>query len=120
LLLLRKKTKLPPEIANWCVQALWVTGLPRISSQKARTRSRSYYPVRVEPKVFFANETTFLAWLHSLIILGALALGLLNFGDKFSKVSGVVLTVIAMLFMFYALYMYLWRAYKIRARGIFC
>lgn len=35
-------------------------------------------PVRVEPKVFFANERTFLSWLHFCIVLGGLALGLLN------------------------------------------
>jgi Domain of unknown function (DUF202) len=86
---------------------------------EGKEKKRIVLPVRVEPKVFFANERTFLAWLHFLIILGALALGLLNFGDKFSKISGVVLTVIAMFFMFYALYMYLWRAHKIRQRCIF-
>jgi hypothetical protein len=39
-------------------------------------------PVRVEPKVFFANERTFLSWLHFTVVLGGLAVGLLNFGDK--------------------------------------
>jgi len=41
-------------------------------------------PVRVEPKVAFANERTFLSWLHFTVILGGLAVGLLNFGDKAS------------------------------------
>ena len=39
-------------------------------------------PVRVEPKVAFANERTFLSWLHFTVVLGGLAVGLLNFGDK--------------------------------------
>jgi uncharacterized membrane protein YidH (DUF202 family) len=34
----------------------------------------------VEPKVFFANERTFLSWLNFTVILGGLAIGLLNFG----------------------------------------
>lgn len=42
-------------------------------------------PVRVEPKVAFANERTFLSWLHFTVILGGLAVGLLNFGDKVSS-----------------------------------
>lgn len=42
-------------------------------------------PVRVEPKVAFANERTFLSWLHFTVILGGLAVGLLNFGDKASS-----------------------------------
>ncbi|CAG8636645.1 24513_t:CDS:2, partial [Racocetra persica] len=37
-------------------------------------------PVRVEPKVFFANERTFLSWLHFAILINGFAVGLLNFG----------------------------------------
>lgn len=48
-----------------------------------RTASkRIALPVRVEPKVAFANERTFLSWLHFTVVLGGLAVGLLNFGDK--------------------------------------
>lgn len=80
-------------------------------------QKRIILPVRVEPKVFFANERTFLSWLHFCIVLGGLALGLLNFGDPVAQISGVVFTVVSMLFMFYALYLYQWRAQKIRMRG---
>ncbi|KAI8929070.1 VTC domain-containing protein [Entophlyctis helioformis] len=61
-------------------------GIPRQFKNK-----RIALPVRIEPKVFFANERTFLSWLHFCIVLGGLALGLLNFGD-------------------------VWRAHKIRTR----
>ena len=44
-------------------------------------------PVRVEPKVAFANERTFLSWLHFTVVLGGLAVGLLNFGDKVRRKS---------------------------------
>jgi SPX domain protein involved in polyphosphate accumulation len=74
-------------------------------------------PVRVEPKVFFANERTFLSWLHFCIVLGGLALGLLNFGDSVGQISGMIFTGVAMLFMIYALFLYQWRADKIRNRG---
>ena len=48
-------------------------------------------PVKVEPKVSFANERTFLSWLHFTIVLGGLAVGLLNFGDRVcSKLSFIV------------------------------
>lgn len=76
-------------------------------------------PVRVEPKVFFANERTFLSWLHFCIVLGGLALGLLNFGDSVGQISGLLFTAVAMLFMMYALFLYQWRADKIRNRGTF-
>lgn len=60
--------------------------LPRTMSTQPllqRTASkRIALPVRVEPKVSFANERTFLSWLHFTVVLGGLAVGLLNFGDK--------------------------------------
>ena len=51
--------------------------------QRTATK-RIALPVRVEPKVSFANERTFLSWLHFTVILGGLSVGLLNFGDKVS------------------------------------
>lgn len=79
-------------------------------------QKRIALPVRIEPKVFFANERTFLSWLHFCIVLGGLALGLLNFGDKVGMISGVLFTLVAMMFMLYALWLYQWRAHKIRNR----
>ncbi|KAJ2159706.1 GTPase regulator Nrf1 [Coemansia sp. RSA 552] len=73
-------------------------------------------PVRVEPKVFFANERTFLSWLNFAIVLGSLALGLLNFGDRTGKIAGAVFTLVAMFVMVYALLLFQWRAERIRNR----
>jgi SPX domain protein involved in polyphosphate accumulation len=89
------------------------SGIPATMNNK-----RIIIPVRVEPKVFFANERTFLSWLHFCIVLGGLALGLLNFGDQVGQISGLIFTGVAMLFMIYALFLYQWRADKIRKRGI--
>lgn len=83
-----------------------------MSSQK-----RIALPVRVEPKVFFANERTFLSWLNFTIILGSLGVGLLNFGDKIGRISAGLFTFIAMATMLYALVTYHWRAKAIRMRG---
>lgn len=74
-------------------------------------------PTRVEPKVFFANERTFLSWLNFTILLGGLAVGLLNFGDSIGRTSAVLFTVVAMAAMAYALLTYHWRAKSIRMRG---
>lgn len=90
------------------------SGIPQTMRHK-----RIILPVRVEPKVFFANERTFLSWLHFCIVLGGLALGLLNFGDSVAQISGLLFTTVSMVFMLYALYLYQWRAHKIRTRGIF-
>lgn len=59
--------------------------LPAMSTQPLLQRTASKriaLPIRVEPKVSFANERTFLSWLHFTVVLGGLAVGLLNFGDK--------------------------------------
>ncbi|KAG0254472.1 vacuolar transporter chaperone [Mortierella polycephala] len=64
---------------------------------------RASGPVRMEPKVFFANERTFLNWLQFSVLLGSISLTLLNFGNYMTRVSGAVLTVITLLAMVYAL-----------------
>ncbi|KAA8652184.1 hypothetical protein EYZ11_000515 [Aspergillus tanneri] len=74
-------------------------------------------PTRVEPKVFFANERTFLSWLNFTVILGGLAVGLLNFGDRVGRISAGLFTIIAMASMIYALVTFHWRAQSIRKRG---
>ncbi len=35
--------------------------------------------MRIEPKTFFANERTFLAWLHMAVTLGSISAALLGF-----------------------------------------
>jgi len=74
-------------------------------------------PTRVEPKVFFANERTFLSWLNFTVILGGLGLGLLNFGDRVGQISAALFTLVAMAAMIYALVTFHWRAKSIRLRG---
>ncbi|PWN91561.1 putative VTC1-protein controls Sec18p/NSF-dependent priming of snares and [Acaromyces ingoldii] len=74
-------------------------------------------PVRVEPKVFFANERTFLSWLNFTVTLSALAAGLLNFGDNVGRISAAMFSFVAMAIMVYALVTYHWRAAAIRNKG---
>ncbi|KAI8089503.1 vacuolar transporter chaperone 1 [Halteromyces radiatus] len=83
---------------------------------ESTTNKRIALPVRIEPKVFFANERTFLSWLNFTVVLGGLAMGLLNFGDRIGRLSAVLFTIIAMGVMLYALYTFHWRATKIRNR----
>lgn len=73
-------------------------------------------PVRVEPKVFFANERTFLSWLNFSVVLGGFAIGLLNFGDKITVTAASFLVSVTMMVMLYSLGTYLWRVKKIRRR----
>lgn len=36
-------------------------------------------PMRIEPKTFFANERTFLTWMHMAVTIGTIAAALLGF-----------------------------------------
>ena len=52
-----------------------------LGGDRARTNSQSNVhtrkvPVKVEPKVFFANERTFLAWLHMSLTLASISVGI--------------------------------------------
>ncbi|GAN08565.1 vacuolar transporter chaperone [Mucor ambiguus] len=68
---------------------------------------------RIEPKVFFASERTFIHWLHFAAIILSAALTLLNFGDSINRIVGGVFFGIALIFAVYAFGFYRWRAYRI-------
>ncbi|KAI7284702.1 SPX-domain-containing protein [Hortaea werneckii] len=96
-------------------------GIPRSDAvtqkrYKAPRGKKIHVPVRVEPKVSFAAERTFLAWLEFSIILGSIAATLLNFGDTISLASAWAFTVVAVIALFYSLGLYLWRVSAIKSR----
>ncbi|KAI8334640.1 VTC domain-containing protein [Chlamydoabsidia padenii] len=71
---------------------------------------------RIEPKIFFANERTFIHWLYFAALLLTTALTLLNFGDHTTRISGGVFFGIAFSFAVYAFYRFRWRAHRIRTK----
>ncbi|KAL4066941.1 SPX-domain-containing protein [Scleroderma citrinum] len=77
-------------------------------------------PVRIEPKVYFANERTFLKWLHFAILIGTIATTLLNFvppEDTRGLISAALFTLAALLAIAYAAIVFLYRATRLRARS---
>ena len=83
---------------------------------KAPRGKRIHVPVRVEPKVYFAAERTFLSWLEFSIILGSIAATLLNFGDSLSLGSAWGFTIVACFSLLYSMVLYLWRVKMIQER----
>jgi uncharacterized membrane protein YidH (DUF202 family) len=81
-------------------------------------------PMRVEPKTFFANERTFLSWMHMAVTIGTMSSGLLAYSlDQGTKESGQAMQMVAMCllsiaicFCAYAVWTFYWRAVKIRLR----
>eukprot|EP00578_Thalassiosira_sp_NH16_P025866 CAMPEP_0181087768 /NCGR_PEP_ID=MMETSP1071-20121207/6443_1 /TAXON_ID=35127 /ORGANISM="Thalassiosira sp., Strain NH16" /LENGTH=741 /DNA_ID=CAMNT_0023169667 /DNA_START=113 /DNA_END=2338 /DNA_ORIENTATION=- len=75
---------------------------------------------KVEPKIFFANERTFLHWLHAGVTLYTIAAGILAFASDTRSVSAhwyaMALLPISLGFCLYALHLFLWRAEKIKTR----
>ncbi|KAG5191714.1 hypothetical protein JKP88DRAFT_271253 [Tribonema minus] len=82
-------------------------------------RSQPHVPVKVEPKVFFSNERTFIAWMNMAVTLSTIAMAIVAFADHnpWSQVYGLVLMPVAVAFVLYALYQYMRRAKLIRQRA---
>jgi len=75
---------------------------------------------KVEPKIFFANERTFLHWLQAGVTLYTISAGILTFSSD-EDVSWSIWYAMAMLpvslgFCIYALHVYLWRSDRIKTR----
>ncbi|OUM55841.1 hypothetical protein BVG19_g5445 [[Candida] boidinii] len=83
---------------------------------KAPPGKKISVPVRVEPKVYFATERTFLSWLSIAMIFGATAHTLLNYGDTVSLIASVGFFLTALLTIFYSTGMYIWRVINIRKK----
>ncbi|CAO0792529.1 unnamed protein product [Mucor circinelloides] len=73
-------------------------------------------PIKVEPKVFFANERTYFSWMKFGTILSTFSLALFNTGDAVGKLSGVLYTLIALSTLIYGVGLYYRRRELIRAR----
>ncbi|KAG2202555.1 hypothetical protein INT47_012549 [Mucor saturninus] len=72
--------------------------------------------IKVEPKVFFANERTYFSWMRFGTMLTTFSLALFNAGDAVGKISGIVYTLIAISTLIYGVGLYYRRRELIRAR----
>jgi predicted permease len=55
--------------------------------------------------------------MNFTVILSALAVGLLNFGDRPAFISSIFFIITALAMMVYSLFIYHWRAQSIRKKG---
>ena len=64
-------------------------------------------PVKIDPKVFFANERTFLAWMHVSVILAGASVAIVAFTDTKTsaahQIYGVILLPVSIAFILYAM-----------------
>ncbi|KAL2052703.1 hypothetical protein ABVK25_006943 [Lepraria finkii] len=77
-------------------------------------------PVQVEPKVWLANQRTFIKWQHISVLLATLSLGLLNAAGELNNVArglAIVYTVIALFTGAWGWWMYIVRSRMIKERS---
>ncbi|KAG8815688.1 vacuolar transporter chaperone [Serendipita sp. 401] len=77
-------------------------------------------PIRIEPKVFFAQERTFLKWLHFGVLIGTVATALLNFskpGDRIGLICAAPFVIAALMAIAYSAAMFYYRTQWLRARS---
>lgn len=78
-------------------------------NESNQRKPKPMIPGKIEPKTFFANERTFIQWLTVAVLIETLSLGLKIINTKISTIVGWIIFPLAVLFVVYALYTYLWR-----------
>lgn len=76
-------------------------------------------PIRIEPKVYFACERTFLKWVNIAVFIGTIATTLLNFvppEDSRGLISAALFTLAALLAIAYAGFTFVFRSIRLRQR----
>jgi uncharacterized membrane protein YidH (DUF202 family) len=74
-------------------------------------------PLRVEPKVFFANERTYFSWMSFGTLISTFSLALFNSGDAVGKLSGIVYTLVSVSTLLYGMGLYYRRRELIHNRA---
>ncbi|KAL0088610.1 VTC domain-containing protein [Phycomyces blakesleeanus] len=91
-------------------------GVPVAFDEEAQVgeKKKKSKKLKLEPKTFFANERTFIAWLQFCALLLSVALSLLNLGsDETARIMGGVFIGLAIVVALYALYLFEKRAWMI-------
>lgn len=86
---------------------------------KATQMTKNIPAQKVEPKVFFANERTFLSWLNMAVFMSSMSIAVMAFASNnaSSIAFALILMPMALLFIGYALNTYLNRGTKISNRN---
>ncbi|CAO3591898.1 unnamed protein product [Absidia cylindrospora] len=95
------------------------TNKPNWTKTKTKT-TMTMTKMKVEPKVFFANERTFLSWLQFCALLLTVSLNMINFGgqdDPISRICGGMFIIVTILMALYALAKYEFRAWNLLSRS---
>ncbi|KAL1601613.1 Phosphate metabolism transcription protein [Paraconiothyrium brasiliense] len=98
----QQQVKLPPGIRH---PGIWI---------------KDQGPVRVEAKVWLANQRTFIKWQHVSVLLASLSLGLYNAAGEandIARILAVVYTCVALFTLLWGYGIYMWRRKLITERS---
>lgn len=93
-------------------------GFPFFKRKNPRPLPRKV-PMRIEPKTSFANERTFLRWVHMSIVLGGVSSAMLGGAspdNADAHVIGLLTVPVAIGITMYGIWIYWWRALQIKKR----
>lgn len=125
----RDNQQVEEEYEDWTnkVARLWQDLFQRDSKKKryppvvlppgVKVPKKVVSPLRVEPKVFFANERTYFAWMSLGSLMATFSIALFNAGDAVGKVSGIVYTLVSLTTLIYGMGVYYRRRELIRAKA---
>eukprot|EP01124_Arcella_intermedia_P034208 TRINITY_DN8442_c0_g1_i1.p1 TRINITY_DN8442_c0_g1~~TRINITY_DN8442_c0_g1_i1.p1 ORF type:complete len:1014 (+),score=225.10 TRINITY_DN8442_c0_g1_i1:114-3044(+) len=88
------------------------------SKAKSKDVTPLLNPIRVEPKTYFANERTLLAWINIATFLAIGSFALLSAAGSAARSIGIGILVIALLFVLYSLGVYHFRRNAIVSRSV--
>jgi uncharacterized membrane protein YidH (DUF202 family) len=96
------KTRLPPGVVE---PKFWI---------------KDQGPLKVEGKVWLANQRTYIKWQHVSVLLAGLSLGLYNAAGKDNNIArglAVVYTIVALFTAAWGYGVYMWRTHLIERRS---
>lgn len=73
-------------------------------------------PVRVEPKVYFATERTFLSWMSIAIFLGGVSTTLVTYGSPTTMIASIGFFITALIVIIHSTIVYASRVVNIRQK----
>ena len=80
--------------------------IPTVNNTSTPILKNCQGAIKVEPKVFFANERTFLAWMHTSTLLAGASIAITSFAKDniLNQMYGVMLLPVAIAFIVYSMY----------------
>jgi hypothetical protein len=103
----QKKMRTKSEPPGFFAKLFGGGGSNKTKVAETRTVKPRKAPIKIEPKVFFSNERTFLAWMHVSVILAGASIAILALSDYESigkQMYGLIMLPVAVSFLVYAMY----------------